>query len=124
MNAQREPTVFVAHLDDRNSMKDFTAAKEFGTMREVFGKVSRNYNTSAFIEHARRVMADYREGDSILMLGDPVLCAVCVAAAIEAAGEECDIVTLSWDRMTYKYIPRHWDFGFYEFNNGEDSENG
>ncbi len=116
----REPVVFVAHLDDRNAMKDLSAAKEFGTLREVFGRVDRNYDTASLIEHARRVLQDWRPNDSILMIGDPALCAICVAIAAEFAGDFYWVTTLSWDRVAYRYIPRHWDLNYESSEEDDD----
>ena len=102
---QNKRTVFVAHANER---KDLKAAEQYGALRDVFNNVGRNYNTPKMIEHARRVMADYQPGDHVLMIGDPALCAVCVAVA----AEHDDVVnTLSWDRNEFQYISRRWDFG-------------
>ena len=102
---QNERTVFVAHANER---KDLKAAEQFGKLRDVFGNVGRNYNTPRMIEHARRVMEDWQAGDSILMIGDPVLCGICIAIASEY---DAVVNTLSWDRNEFQYITRRWDFG-------------
>jgi len=102
---QNERTVFVAHANER---KDLKAAEQYGRLRDVFGNVGRSYNTPKMIEHARRVLADYQRGDTILMIGDPALCALCMTVASEL---DDAVDTLSWDRNEFQYIKRRWDFG-------------
>lgn len=99
-----ERTVFVAHANER---KDLKAAEQFGRLKDVFGNVGRTYNTPKMIEHARRVLEDWEPGDHILLIGDPGLCGVVIAVALE---RDEVINTLSWDRNTYQYISRRWDF--------------
>ena len=102
---ENKRTVFVAHANER---KDLKAAEQYGTLRDVFNNVGRHYNTPKMIEHARRVMEDWHPGDSLLMMGDPALCALCLAVAAEYD----DVIhTLSWDRNEFQYIQRRWDFG-------------
>lgn len=99
-----ERNVFVAHANER---KDLKAAEQYGKLRDVFGYTGRVYNTDAMLAHARRVLSDYTHGDSILMIGDPVLCGICIAVAAEF---EPVVQTLSWDRNEFKYVARKWDF--------------
>jgi hypothetical protein len=90
------PTVFVVQYDER---KDFKPAEEFGELRMVFQyKVTPNMD--AVIEYARKIMADYKPGDYILSVGNPVLLAVLVAAALEYVGE---VKVLQWERHDLKY---------------------
>jgi hypothetical protein len=100
---QNERTVYVAHVNER---KDLKAAEHFGRLLDVFSGVGRNYNTPRMIEHARRVLSNWQPGDSILMIGDPALCGICIAVASEF---DDVITTLSWDRNEFVYIPRRWD---------------
>jgi hypothetical protein len=104
MEPTNQRTVFVAHANDR---LDTSAAEKFGKLRDVFSSVSPRYNTDKMIEHARRVLSNWQEGDSILMIGDPSLCAICVAVAAEY---DSVVNILSWDRNEYQYIQRRWDF--------------
>jgi hypothetical protein len=101
---QNERTVFVAHANER---KDLKAAEQFGRLLDVFSNVGRSYNTARMIEHARRVLSSWQPGDSILMIGDPALCGICIAVASEF---DDLITTLSWDRNEFQYIARRWDF--------------
>jgi hypothetical protein len=56
------------------------------------------------------------------MVGDPTLCAVCMAVVSE---QEHVINILSWDRDSFQYVPQRWDFGhpepdFDEFTMADD----
>lgn len=98
-------TVFVVQVDNT---KDLSDAKRYGQLRAVFGKPRKPYNTSAMVAKARRVLSDWQPGDYVLMIGDPTLCAVCMAVASE---REEIINVLSWDRDSFQYMPQRWDFG-------------
>jgi hypothetical protein len=56
------------------------------------------------------------------MIGDPALCAVCMAVT----SEQHDVVNLlSWDRDSFQYVPQRWDFGqmgidFDDFETADD----
>ena len=100
-------TVFVVQVDNSKDMSD---AKQYGSLRAVFGAPRKPYDTSAMIAKARRVLTAWQPGDYLLMIGDPTLCAICTAVV----AEEQDVVNiLSWDRNTFQYIPQRWDFGDY-----------
>jgi hypothetical protein len=90
-------TVWLVHVDKR---RDYSAADEHGQVREVFSSIGRDFDPHAAIEHARRVLVEYREGDYIVMSGDPTLCAICVAVVAENWGI-CQV--LRWDKNKLKY---------------------
>lgn len=98
-------TVFVVQVDNNRDLSD---AKKYGTLRSVFGKPRKPYNTALMVNKARRVLQDWKPGDYLLMIGDPALCAVCMTVASE---QECVLNVLSWDRELFQYIPQQWDFG-------------
>lgn len=105
---QNNRTVFVCHPNGR---LDIRAAEKYGTLRDVFTSVSPRYNTEKMIEHARYVLSTWQEGDHLLMIGDPSLCAVCMAVAAEF---DSVINVLSWDRNEFQYVSRRWDFTPYD----------
>ncbi len=112
-------TVFVVQVDNS---KDLSDAKKYGSLRAVFGKPRKPYDTDAMVAKARRVLKDWQPGDYLLMIGDPTLCAVCMAVASE---QEDIINVLSWDRDSFQYMPQRWDFGqmgmeFDDFETAED----
>jgi hypothetical protein len=97
-------TVYVVYADDRKDLKD---AERFGRLRDVFSSVGKVYNTSRMIEHARRVLSDWEDGDHLLMIGDPALCAVCMATVLE---NNSVVNVLRWDRNDFQYNSQRWDF--------------
>ena len=104
MENGNQRTVYVVQVDNT---KDLSDAKKYGTLRAVFGNPRKPYDTANMLAKARRVMADWQSGDYILMIGDPTLCAVCMAIV----SEEADIINiLSWDRNSFSYMPQRWDF--------------
>lgn len=105
---ENKRTVYVAHDNER---LDISAAEKYGKLRDVFASVSPRYNTDKMIEHARRVLSNWQEGDSLLMIGDPSLCAVCMTVAAEF---DSVVNVLSWDRNEFQYIQRRWDFTPYD----------
>lgn len=105
MSNDDEATVFVVQSD---TSKDFSDARRFGTLRAVFGRPRKPYDTGALITKARRVLSEWKPKDHLLVVGDPTLCAVCMSII----SEDYDIVNiLSWDRDAFQYVPQEWDFG-------------
>lgn len=99
-------TVFVVYADHR---KDFSKAKEFGRLRDVFSSVGRNYNPDALIEHARHVLSQSQQGDYLLVVGDPTLVGICMVVMSELDEE---LTVLRWDREEFKYIPLTLNFNY------------
>lgn len=97
-------TVYVVQSD---SKKDLSDAKRYGRLLAVFGNPRKPYQTYDMINHARKILKDFQEGDSLLMLGDPTLCGVCMSVVCEYSET---VQILSWDRNHFCYIPQQWDF--------------
>ena len=108
-------TVFVVMID---YTKDLSDAKKYGELRAVFSKPRKPYNTTVLINKARRVLEAWQPGDYLLMVGDPTLCAVCMAIISEYVAE---INVLSWDRDTFQYLPTTWYFDGQQSFDFEDS---
>jgi hypothetical protein len=105
MEHGNQKTVYVVQVDNN---KDLSDAKKYGALRAVFGNPRKPYDTTGMIAKARRVMSEWQNGDHLLMVGDPTLCAVCMVVA----SEQDDIINvLSWDRNSFSYMPQRWDFG-------------
>ena len=96
--------VFVVSSDNT---KDMSEARKFGKLRAVFENPKKPYDTARLISQARFVLQNFEEGDYLLMVGDPSLCAVCMAVLSETCGK---INVLSWDRRYFTYINQEWDF--------------
>lgn len=99
-------TVYVVQVDNT---KDLSDAKRFGALQAVFGNPRKPYDTDAMVAKARKVLSNFKSGDYLLMIGDPALCAVCMAIVAEYAPV---VNILSWERNQFQYIPQRWDFGF------------
>lgn len=97
-------TVFVVQVDNS---KDLSDAKKYGSLRAVFGRPRKPYDTAAMVTKARRVLDDWRPGDYLLMIGDPTLCAVCMSLVSE---QERFVDVLSWNRDGFQYVAQRWDF--------------
>lgn len=111
------PTVYVVQAD---SNKDLSDAKRFGNLRAVFSNPHKPYNTINMVNKARDVLDNWLEGDYLLMIGDPVLCAVCMSVVTEVASS---VNVLSWDRVVFQYIPQVWHFdeqAEFDFNNSDN----
>jgi hypothetical protein len=119
MENGNQRTVYVVQVDKK---KDLSDAKQYGSLRAVFGNPRKPYDTVSMLAKARRVLKDWQSGDYLLMIGDPTLCAVCVAVA----SENNDLINiLSWDRDSFSYMPQRWDFGqmgldYDDFETAED----
>lgn len=107
-------TVFVVCVDNT---KDISDAKRFGKLRGIFSNMRKPYNTTGMIRHARSILKDWRPGDYLLFMGDPVLCAV---AMIVVAEYDDTVNVLQWDRLGFQYVPDSWNFNMVN-NTGERS---
>jgi len=101
-------TVYVVYNDSRKNM---SAAEKFGKLKDVYSSVGRVYNGDKLIEHARRVLDNWQPGDYLLLVGDPTLCGICMAVALEA---EEEINVLRWDRVNFDYVPLKLNFSYQE----------
>jgi hypothetical protein len=109
-------TVYVVQVDNN---KDLSDAKKYGRLRAVFGNPRKPYDTANMLAKARRVMAEWQVGDHLLMIGDPTLCAVCMAVV----SEDNDAVNvLSWDRNSFSYQPQLWNFSRTGLNYDDDED--
>ena len=100
----KKPTVWIVYADKR---KDMTKAETYGTMKEVFSSLGKVYNPDVLISHARHVLDNAQEGDYLLMVGDPTLCAICMSVMLERLNS---VTVLRWDRDNLQYVPLELDF--------------
>lgn len=108
--------VYVVQVDHT---KDLSDAKRYGALKAVFSRPRKPYDIGTMISRARRVLAEWSPGDHLLMIGDPALCAVCMAVVSE---QEEVVNILSWDRDSFQYVPQRWDFGQLELDYVEDED--
>jgi len=99
-----KPTVYVVYNDKR---KDMSKAEKFGELKDVFSSTGRTFNGEVLIEHARHVLSKAKEGDYLLIVGDPALCGICMVAMADQLGT-FDI--LRWDRDNFQYLASTLNF--------------
>ena len=97
-------TVYVVMSNDN---KDLSDARRFGALRAVFLNPRKPYDTDKLVATARAALSQWQRGDYLLMIGDPVLCGVCMAVLAESHGA---VSTLSWDRLHIQYTAQTWEF--------------
>lgn len=102
-------TVFVINAD---GTKDLSEARKFGKLRAVFENPRKPYDTAKLIAQARFVLQNFEEGDYLLIIGDPTLCAVAMSILLESHGK---VNVLSWDRRYFTYAKQEWDFDLDEY---------
>lgn len=103
-----EKTVWVVYNDTRKNM---VAAEKHGKLKDVFSSIGRHYSPDKIMAHARTTLQDWQEGDCLLMVGDPVLCAVCVAIVSET---EAAVPVLRWDNTNFNYARLELNFDYHE----------
>lgn len=99
-------TVWIVFNDKR---KDFSKAEEFGELKDIYSSMGRTYNGEALIDYARHVLAKAKDGDYLLIVGDPTLCGICTVVMAEVVDK---VNLLRWNREDFKYEPLVLDFGW------------
>jgi len=105
-NSGNRKTVYVVMSPDG---KDMTDARRYGDLRVMFLNTRRPYDTAKTLGIAREVLSRWQPGDYLLMIGDPMLCAVSMTVLAET---QPYIDVLSWDRVRLQYAPTRWELDF------------
>lgn len=101
------PTVYIPNIVRRledgrlRPVFDFTQAATFGNLKEIieeFDDLLFTEHTSAKIAAA---LANFKEGDYLLAVGDPTAIALCAGVLFRS---HSSIRMLKWDRKTKRYI--------------------
>lgn len=80
---------------------DLAPAKRFGELVILLPPGTNRMPTEELIEALRNRMADFKAGDHLIAVGDPLLIAAASIIAVrQAAGE---LRMLKWDRVTSAY---------------------
>lgn len=101
------PRVYVTQLPHRRDpatgalapVLNISPASEHGEIVVMFPPQGAYFDTTELREIANRQLRDFRKEDSLLLLGDTVLCAMAVMVAYEYA----PVGILRYDRVLKKY---------------------
>jgi hypothetical protein len=91
----------VCWIVDNSLGKTISDAARFGTIEHVFTDV--NTSNIDLVKHAREVLADFREGDYLCLIGDPKLFAVCVGV-IAQNHPGVLLKMLQFDARIFRYV--------------------
>jgi hypothetical protein len=92
-------TAWVVQMDQK---RDYSAAEEFGTVKEVFSGVHRDFLPEAAVFHARKLLGRAHHDDWLVMAGDPTLCGVCIQVFAAKHGV---VKVLRWNKRSLNYEP-------------------
>lgn len=96
---------------------DLAPAMKFGDMKVLLPSNTQiAFSTVPAVRTLRRRLRDYKDGDFLLLTGDPV--AIGLASAIAAFYNSGRFTALKWDRRERMYIPVKIDIT----ENGESDE--
>ena len=101
--------VFVVFSDGH---RDFYKADVFGKVATVMerGYDSMYRDMDIMVDYIKEKMDTYMDGDYLLMVGEPTLCALVTNIALEFS-ETKILNILRWDKIKLDYIPLRVDFG-------------
>lgn len=81
---------------------DLTPAQEFGELVYLLSPTAAPFRPEPIIEELKEKLADFRPGDHLLLVGNPVLIGFAVAIAADANGG--DVSLLQWSGKDQRYI--------------------
>ena len=84
---------------DNSQNKTIKDAARFGEIEHIFTDAS--YDDP--VEHAREVLSEFREGDYLCMIGNPMLSAVCVGVLAQN-NPGMTLNVLQFDSRTFRYF--------------------
>lgn len=95
------------HRWDRDKQRfepkfDLTPAEEFGELVYLLSPTAAPFRPEPIIQELREKLKDYREGDHLLLVGNPVLIGFAVAVAADANGGRVSL--LQWSGKDQRYI--------------------
>lgn len=95
------------HRWDRDKQRfepkfDLTPAEEFGELVYLLSPTAAPFRPEPIIQELREKLKDYREGDHLLLVGNPVLIGFAVTVAAAANGGRVSL--LQWSGKDQRYI--------------------
>lgn len=82
-------------------MLDLSAAAAFGQLKEVIGESVDVLFAERVVSDAKDVLAQFKEGDYLLAVGDPTVIAVCAGILFKS---HSTVKMLKWDRKLKIYL--------------------
>lgn len=115
MDMTREPKVFVVqnqHRWDRDAQKfvpkyDLREAEIFGDLEYLLSPTAAPFNAEPIVRELREKLKDYRQGDYLLLVGNPAL--ILAVGAIAASYNKGRVSVLQWSGKEGRYIAIHMD---------------
>lgn len=95
------PTVYVIQ---NNPFNDTTSATQYGELKVLVPFGDNNYAVRDTITLLKDGLKDFKEGDYVLLMGDPVAIALTGLVLYEVLGETDHVRFLKWNRRTSEYI--------------------
>lgn len=95
------------HRWDRDKQRfepkfDLTPAEEFGGLVYLLSPTAAPFRPEPIIQELREKLKDYREGDHLLLVGNPVLIGFAVTVAADTNGGRVSL--LQWSGKDQRYI--------------------
>ena len=85
------------------SVHDLSPAEEFGQLKYLLSPTAAPWATESIINDLWEGLDGFRQGDYLLMIGNPVLCALAAVVACDIT--EGRIRFLQWNGRERKYTP-------------------
>lgn len=81
---------------------DMTSAQRFGTLVYLLSPTAAPFNPRPIVEELREKLREYREGDHLLLVGNPAL--ILAVGAIAASYNNGRVSVLQWSGKDQRYI--------------------
>lgn len=82
---------------------DFEEAAKFGTLVEVLSPTASPFNFTTLLPDLHRKLSHFRDGDYILLIGNPAI--IGAVTALAASYNEGRVTVLQWSGRDIRYIP-------------------
>lgn len=81
---------------------DMSSAEQFGQLVYLLSPTAAPFNPAPIVKELREKLADYREGDHLLLVGNPAL--ILAVGAIAASYNDGRVSVLQWSGKEQRYV--------------------
>ncbi|HYD35941.1 MAG TPA: hypothetical protein VD999_07825 [Vitreimonas sp.] len=81
---------------------NISGALKYGNLTVILPPGNMSFSTDATYRKAAIGLKDFRKGDHLLLIGDPIAMGICFNIALALSGG--NLTLLKWDRQTTSYI--------------------